>query len=312
MMTNYDYNYDSRVRSSHSRCVPACFALVLATAACGEPSPPGSDLELGGETTDDDPGDAETTNTTVADTGDGDGDTGAGDGDGDPGNGDGDGDTGDGDGDTGDGDGDGDPIVPDDSLYPLVDGAQWSYVVTTTGGQVLKMDHTQAHEITWNGSEAWEIVDEPNDEGKWNVSVLVRIGDLIARVHREEMVQQNKVAILDYDPGFARVSDAWTTPGLMEELFYDRIAYDGDGLNPDIEARGHTFEVLAVDEEVTVPAGTFDCVKIERVRTVGTESGALVWYWYAPGVGKVREERPDEMEIEELLSVSIPGGVELP
>jgi hypothetical protein len=53
-------------------------------------------------------------------------------------------------------------------------------------------------------------------------------------------------------------------------------------------------------------------VKIERVRTVGAESGALVWYWYAPGVGKIREERPLEMEVEELISVSIPGGVELP
>jgi hypothetical protein len=135
----------------------------------------------------------------------------------------------------------------------------------------------------------------------------------VARVHREEMVDQNKTAIIDYEPGFARISEAWTTVGIMEELLYDRTAYDGQGLNPMVEARGHTFEVLAVDEEVTVPAGTFqNCVKIERVRTVGAESGALVWYWYAPGVGKVREERPIEMEIEELASVSIPGGVELP
>jgi hypothetical protein len=100
--------------------------------------------------------------------------------------------------------------------------------------------------------------------------------------------------------------------GPPQEFLYDRTAYDGEGLNPDVEPRGHTFEVLAVDEEVTVPAGTFNCVKVERVRTLGAEAGALVWYWYAPGVGKVREERPIEMEVEELMSVSIPGVIDLP
>lgn len=299
---------------SCSRSISACFVLVIGTTACGQPSPPGDELGADtGTTTDDNPDDGLDTNTTVTDSGDGDGDAGDGDtGDGDTGDGDtGDGDPGD--GDTGDGDtgNDPDPNI-ENSLYPLVEGAQWTYLVTTTGGQILKMDSMQAHEITWNGSKAWEIVDEPNDEGKWNVSVLMRIGDLIARVHREEMVDENKVAIIDYDPGFVRVSEAWITPGIMEELLYERTAYDGEGQNPDVEARGHTFEVLAVDEEVTVPAGTFDCVKIERVRTVGAESGALVWYWYAPGIGKVREERPIEMEIEELVSVSIPGGVDLP
>jgi hypothetical protein len=37
-----------------------------------------------------------------------------------------------------------------------------------------------------------------------------------------------------------------------------------------------------------------------------------VWFWFAPGIGKVREERPIEMEIEELVSVTIPGGANLP
>ena len=114
------------------------------------------------------------------------------------------------------------------------------------------------------------------------------------------------------DPGFVRLSEAWTEVGEPEEFLYQRVHYDGNGLNPKVEARGHTFEVVAIGEEVTVPAGTFECVKIERVRTVGAEAGALAIFWFAPGVGKVREERPLDMEVEELVSVSIPGGVQLP
>jgi hypothetical protein len=196
------------------------------------------------------------------------------------------------------------------SLYPLVDGAEWVYVVKTTSGQILGMDVTALSETTWEGMQAFALTDEPNANGISSVSTLIR--DAVFRVHREEMDQTGTTAILDYTPGFMRASDAWTTVGFMEEILYDRTEYDANGQNPVVEARGHTYEVLAINEEVTVPAGTFDCVKVERVRTVGTESGALAVFWYAPGVGKVREERPVEMEIEELVSVSIPGGVNLP
>jgi hypothetical protein len=199
------------------------------------------------------------------------------------------------------------------SLYPLVDGAEWSYVVKSTSGQILGMDNTSLSETTWDGMPAFALTDEPNVNGNWSVSTLVRDGDAVFRVHREEMNETTgTTAILDYTPGFMRASDAWDTVGFMEEILYDRTEYDANGQNPMVEARGHTFEVLALDEEVTVPAGTFNCVKIERVRTIGAESGALAVFWYAPGVGKVREERPVEMEIEELVSVSIPGGVDLP
>jgi hypothetical protein len=200
----------------------------------------------------------------------------------------------------------------DDSLYPLVDGARWSYVVKNTFGQITETKVIDAHETVWQGMPAWKLVEMPNLAGEWDESVIVRDGDLTLRVHREELSSFGTNEILDYEPGFARANDAWVTVGFKEELTYDRIAYDGNGQNPIIEARAHTYEVLAVDEPITVPAGTFNCVKVERVRTLGAEAGALVWFWFAPGVGKVREERPIEMEIEELHSVTIPGGATYP
>lgn len=200
----------------------------------------------------------------------------------------------------------------DDPLCPMVDGATWSYVVTNTGGQVLGMDNTSFVATSVDGQQGFDQVDEADAQGEASVSTLIQQGDEVFRVHRVETTNGTTTASYDYDPGFLRCSNAWTEVGPAQEYVYDRTAYDAMGLNPMTEPRGHTFEVVAVGEMVTVPAGTFETIKVERIRTVGTEAGALAWFWFAPGVGKVREERPIEMEIEELVSVSIPGGANLP
>lgn len=200
----------------------------------------------------------------------------------------------------------------DDPLCPMVNGATWSYVVTNTGGQVLGMDNTSFVSTSVDGQQAYDQVDEPDAQGDASVSTLIQQGDEVFRVHRVESTNGATTGLFDYDPGFLRCSNAWTEVGPAQEYLYDRTAYDAMGLNPSTEPRGHTFEVVAVGEMVTVPAGTFETIKVERIRTIGTEAGALAWFWFAPGVGKVREERPVDMEIEELVSVSIPGGANLP
>lgn len=206
----------------------------------------------------------------------------------------------------------GDVIVETGSYYPLVDGAQWTYVATNNAGQVLSQEIVDATEITFAGSAAWLFSDNPNAAGEWTESTIAPLGTAAARVHKEIKDANGTVMIVDYDPGFVRVDDAWTSVGTKETLLYDRHETDGAGLNPKDEPRGHSFEVLAVDEIVTVPAGTFSCVQIERIRTVGATAGERVVFWYAAGIGKVREERPAEGRIEELASVSIPGGAHYP
>jgi hypothetical protein len=210
------------------------------------------------------------------------------------------------------GDGDGDPGDYGDTLYPLAHGARWTYIAKTTNGQVLGMKELQMQEIVHDGQQAWLQSDSPNANGVWDESVLTRDGTVVYRVHREAKDANGTLEIVDYDPGFARSNDAWDTVGFSEEFLYERRSTDGSGLNPDVEARGHSFTILAIDEQITVPAGTFDCLKFERVRTVGGASGDRVLFWFAWGVGKVREENPAESTIEELASVSIPGGTVLP
>jgi hypothetical protein len=204
------------------------------------------------------------------------------------------------------------PVDASESYYPLVDGASWTYVASTSTGQILGMEVVDATETSWAGAPAWVFTDNPDAGGEWTESTIVQLGTAAVRVHKEVADPSGTTQIVDYDPGFTRADDQWDTVGFKQEILYDRSETDGAGLNPSFEPRGHSYEVLAVDESVTVPAGTFSCIKIERIRTVGGAAGERVISWYARGVGKVREEQPADGRTEELASVSIPGGVSYP
>ena len=206
-----------------------------------------------------------------------------------------------------------DPGGPfDATLYPLTDGATWTYLATNYSGQILREEIVDAVEVEWEGQTAWMLVDNPNVSGEFTKSTIIRDGPHTLRVHKEIEGLTGTVEIVDYDPGFTRAHDDWDTPGQSMEYAYERVATDGAGLNMSVEPRAHLYTVLDVDVEVTVPAGTFDCVQVERIRTHGTNVGERVIFWYARGVGKVREERPMEARIEELVSVAIPDGAECP
>ena len=202
-----------------------------------------------------------------------------------------------------------------DSLYPLIDGATWTYISKTTQGQVLGMEEVEVTAIEFDGQPAWLQVDSPNASGNWTKSTLSQVGDDTLRVYKEEHGPMGITAYVYYDPGFLRAADNWSMGAVddFEERLYDRTEYDNpELLNPSLEPRGHAYKIVSINESVTVPAGTFNCVGIERIRTVGVNIGDRVLFWYALGIGKVREERPAESKIEELAEVHIPGGAQFP
>jgi hypothetical protein len=72
------------------------------------------------------------------------------------------------------------------------------------------------------------------------------------------------------------------------------------------------FTTAAVDEQVTVPAGTFNCVRVEQTYEIPVEDGdpiqMLIRSWFAPGVGLVKDEtREDDVRTTmiELTSYNI-------
>lgn len=199
------------------------------------------------------------------------------------------------------------------SYFPLVDGGHWVYEIVEVG-QPGPDEIVDASAVEFEGMPAMLFVDNPDENGTFTESTIARQGTNAARIHKEVVTPAGVRTIVDYDPGFTRVDDAWTEPGGKGERRYERTEVHPMEVDPlpDVEPRGHVFNVLAVDEEVTVPAGTFSCIAVERIRTTGASAGERVLLWYAAGVGKVREERPATDRTEELAVVSIPGGADLP
>lgn len=206
----------------------------------------------------------------------------------------------------------GDTGVPDGSeltsYYPLVDGANWTYLQKTTSGQISGTEVVDASASTWEGKDVILLTDNPDGSGEYTQSTIYRDGTAARRIHKELKNAVGAYTIVDYDPGFTRADDAWDTVGGLGELTYQRTESDGEGNDPVEETRGHDWTVNALNESVTVPAGTFSCISVTRVRTTGATAGEVVHFWFASGVGKVREERPAEGKIEELVSFDIPGG----
>ena len=58
-----------------------------------------------------------------------------------------------------------------------------------------------------------------------------------------------------------------------------------------------TFHKVVAREEITVPAGTFDCYVVERqytAETMGISTKSTIKTWYARGIGTVKSETYDE------------------
>ena len=97
---------------------------------------------------------------------------------------------------------------------------------------------------------------------------------------------------LRIDESRLRQGDEWT------------VTYREFSRNAGIETpgrdRNERWKVLAVNESVTVPAGTYKALKLSRVGTDQNATSDKV-YWFACGVGKVKEFGG---KIEELTAVS--------
>ena len=63
------------------------------------------------------------------------------------------------------------------------------------------------------------------------------------------------------------------------------------------KSKDETWKVEAVDESVTVPAGTFSALRVRKT----TSGAADKTFWFAKGVGKLKETGE---QTEELKAVS--------
>jgi hypothetical protein len=188
---------------------------------------------------------------------------------------------------------------------PLAVGSTWTWRVTTSAGTTY--DKTSTVEALEDvgaakaGTTAYRIRTR-GDSGD-TVSWQADTGTSVVR-HREQDFRIDGSMKTDavYVPFKMRVDEsaAHLVAGADYVLSFTETATkiaDGTTLTTQ---KGGDWTVLAVDEQLTVPAGTFTCLHLRKVGT--DDSTSLKEYWFARGVGKIKETGG---QTEELASYSL-------
>jgi hypothetical protein len=176
---------------------------------------------------------------------------------------------------------------------PLSVGSTWTWRVTDSAGTSYdKVSTVEAMEDVGGakaGTMAYRV--RTTGSGGDTVSWQEDTGTAIVR-HREQDFRVDGTMKTDsvYTPYKLRVDEsaAHLAAGVDYQLSFTEVATKiADGTSQTLQ-KGETWSVVAVDEKVTVPAGTFTCLHLMRVGT-DDAAGAGKEYWFARGVGKVKE-----------------------
>lgn len=204
--------------------------------------------------------------------------------------------------------------VPDaasrESHFPLVDGARYFY------------HHTNLIDDPWDETDtvvaaryedeaAFLLSDQEDAEGEQTHSTLVARGSGVWRAYKEVEVGDVVAVSTKYDPPFLRYDEAWRSAGDTVTLDDDWqqtcvVASSASNCAPGAVKPGsttHRYTVLSVADAVSVPAGDFSAVKIQRDNLSDPETKL---FWFAAGVGKIREENPATHAVTELTAYEIP------
>ncbi len=197
----------------------------------------------------------------------------------------------------------------------MADGARWEYQ-HDDWTETVTLSAT-----TFNGEPAYLMSDSPNPSDDLRADSIISVADgAVARMTKEEFfiplagdpVLRSSVT---YGTGFTRFKEDWATQqvGFKESLSYVRVETPPAGTAQPGEDRSHTFELLDLSDEVMTTVGTFDCIKIRRSKDwqavadgVDVADAQTKLFWFARGVGKVREENEDSGSFEQLSDYEIP------
>ncbi|MBA3503278.1 MAG: hypothetical protein M4D80_33515 [Myxococcota bacterium] len=189
----------------------------------------------------------------------------------------------------------------------LATGASWTYAVsggktkTQTVGAIEDVGGakagTMAHRMTTTKSGGGMTISWQQDTGA--SVVRHREQDLSGTNHTDEI----------YSPGQTRIDEtaAHIVVGATWTESYDEIVSSLTRANePTTMARKvDTWAVIAIDEQVDVPAGRFCSLHVQRRTQVGSNPPKTKHFWFARGVGKVKE-KDDKGDVEELSTFSQP------
>ena len=184
----------------------------------------------------------------------------------------------------------------------LATGRVWTYRVAD--GEVTESEKTQTvGELEDVGGDkagvlAYRLTTEKASGS--TISWQEDTGEAVLR-HREldmsgasftdEIYEPHKTRI-DESPAHRAVGASWTDTVTENVTDQDQLTTT--------TTKTEAWVVEAVDEVVQVPAGDFCALRVKRTSTVNGATGSVKTYWFARGVGKVREA--GDSQIEELVS----------
>ncbi len=200
--------------------------------------------------------------------------------------------------------------------YPMAVGNTWDYKETAIDGTIEILRYTVTEKTTMsfdNGVGEREVYALENvfpDEGALpELRIQYIEDDGVRAIRHQHLIYEDGSDLStltkqrDFVPGFLRFDREKTREGdsWVEELM--RYTDTMDGTQIAEEGAMYRFEIVSVSEKVTVPAGTFNCLKIRRTDIAGQDNETKEYY-YSSGIGKVKEVTVD-VKTEELISYEV-------
>jgi len=190
------------------------------------------------------------------------------------------------------------------SFFPLMTGNSWTFRVTDMGVIAMKTQTIGPLEAVGGTGPhkdkmAYRATTTKDDGGDMTVSWQADVDGKIVRYREQSFMATGGALELEehWDPYKLRVdsAEAHLMAGAMWTETYTETKLPV-GMPPSTATANDVWRVIAVNEAVTVPAGTFDALVIEKT------SGSPKRYWFVRGIGKVKETGT---QTEELASYEV-------
>ncbi|HLT31637.1 MAG TPA: hypothetical protein VK013_16485 [Myxococcaceae bacterium] len=184
------------------------------------------------------------------------------------------------------------------SLYPLTVGSSWTYRITDDVEVFEKEIEVLERGPVPDGSGVTAARVHSTQPHLAEDSWMVERDGLVFRVFEEDFRDDMLLRTTTWTPAIMKSVATAREAGWAESFTSEETVAFPSG-ETQVEAQTYVWRVVGV-ESVTVPAGTFEAVKIERVRPDKPEK--LRTYWLVEGVGKVKETGE---RLEELLKYEV-------
>jgi len=190
-----------------------------------------------------------------------------------------------------------------DRFFPYEVGYHWEWRVTDLSSGAVETKTQVVAEIRNHPDDGEPMLVQLTNKGAGSTENWMRKeGDALVRLQQmdrnslDELLRTTLYTpyAIRLDEAAERVADGATFTEDYTEVEYDEMGTETRRTNVTEE-----WEVLGVNVACDAPLGTFECLHIRRTRTQGGVTEKQ--YWFARGVGKIREEGG---QIEQLTGCS--------